>query len=87
MVVEEKMDIRNRPLYHCTSFTFRRRVLCSLICGCVPEPILRRSTSTVRTNSALPLRLFTGYHRYLTSGVEYFRSGEFFNLITIPSKI
>ena len=30
VVVEEKMDIRNRPLYHCMSFTFRRRVLCSL---------------------------------------------------------
>ena len=87
VVVEEKMDIRNRPLYRCMSFTFRRRVLCSLICDCVPEPILWRSASAVRTNSALPLWSFTGYCRYLTSGVEYFPSGEIFDLITIPSKI
>ena len=87
VVVEEKMDICNRPLYHCMSFTFRRRVLCSLICDCVPEPIRWRSASAVRTNSALPLWLFTRYYRYLTGGVECFRSGEIFNLIRIPSKI
>ena len=86
-VVEEKMDICNRPLYRCMSFTFRRGVLCSLICDGVPEPILWRSASAVRTNSALPLWLFTGYYRYLTSGVEYIRSGEIFNLIIISSKI
>ena len=86
-VVEEKMDIRNRPLYRCMSFTFRSRVLCILFCDCAPEPIRWRSTSAVRTNSALPLRLFTGYYRYLTSGMEYIRSGEIFNLIITSWKI